>query len=101
MRWVVSRAIDTVGPVRPLVTELESTASDALVALWVEDVCWQVQLVDWALRRPPWWRRRDRREWMRHRRELDAAGERLRQEAAGVRPDAGRGGSTSAGPSLG
>lgn len=81
MRWMVSRAMDAVGPVPPLLTELDDVASDELIELWAEDVCWQVQLVDWSLRRPPWWRRRDRREWWRERSDLETIGQRLREDA--------------------
>jgi hypothetical protein len=57
MRWKVNRAIAQVGRVERLDVTLDAAASDELMALWVDDVCWQVQLVTWAMQRPPWWRR--------------------------------------------
>lgn len=81
MRWKVNRAIAQVGRVQPLDITLDASASDELLSLWVEDVCWQVQLVTWAMHRPPWTRRRERREWDRQREALNAVGARLREQA--------------------
>jgi hypothetical protein len=71
MRWEVEKALRSTGPVKPLVTDLEASSPDEIVALWVEDVCWQAQLVHWRRRRPPWWSREARREWRLQRQQLD------------------------------
>lgn len=91
MRWKVDHAIERVGRVQPLGLELDTSLSEELVELWVEDVCWQVRLVGWSLRRPPWWRRQDRREWRRARETLDTTGVRLRARARAAQgSDAGQ-----------
>lgn len=81
MPWKVSRAIAQVGRVQPLDLTLDISASDELMALWVDDVCWQVQLVAWSMHRPSWWWWRERREWRRRREDLNAVGEGLREQA--------------------
>jgi hypothetical protein len=85
--WKVDRASRLMGPVKGLFGALDATASDALVALWVDDVCWQAHLVDWSARRPSRWHRQRRREWQREGEDLKLCRNRLRRDAeAALRP---------------
>lgn len=45
------------------VTETQALNSADVLVLLSEDCCWQATMDDWRRRRPPFWRRGERRAW--------------------------------------
>jgi hypothetical protein len=70
---------------------LESTGTDvaarflaespSVVALAVEDLCWQAATDDWKRRRPHRWQSRAREDWLAEGESLAAKADRLRELA--------------------
>lgn len=82
MRWKVDHALERLRDVSSVDVALDPAPSDEVVDVWVEDICWQVHVAGWYLRRPRWWRLADRNAWKAEWRELHTTGELLRKRAA-------------------
>jgi hypothetical protein len=104
--WRGRRAVPDDTPAEPVglrvksldrsMTEAQALSSSDLLVLLTEDCCWQAATDHWRRRRPPLWRRSDRRGWRAEGRVLRDKSRRLRElgaelglgstERAGQRP---------------
>ena len=63
-------------------TEAQALSSADMLVLLSEDCCWQASTDDWRLRRPPLWRRSERRAWRAEGHVLRDKSRRLREFGA-------------------